>query len=92
MQFFHNHSAELLNQHLTVAGMLGPHNSFGLFFHVDSCHGCLCVPCRHEVAEVAGLLSFSFGTEGQDRHTVLFRKEAPPSEEELQALRNGEVD
>nr|CAF04077.1 sperm associated antigen [Suberites domuncula] len=44
----------------------------------------------HDIAEANGLISHSFGTEEVDRHLVLFKKEYPPSEDELQALRNGE--
>ncbi|XP_065842814.1 sperm-associated antigen 7 homolog isoform X2 [Oscarella lobularis] len=43
----------------------------------------------HDVAEVAGLMSLSFGDEGINRHIMLFKKEHSPSEEELEALREG---
>lgn len=43
----------------------------------------------HDVAEVAGLTSHSFGEEDVDRYIMLFKKEHPPSEEELEALRSG---
>ncbi|XP_019852148.1 PREDICTED: sperm-associated antigen 7 homolog isoform X1 [Amphimedon queenslandica] len=45
----------------------------------------------HEVAETAGVIAYSFGSEEVDRHVVLFKKEHAPSDEELHALRNGEV-
>lgn len=44
----------------------------------------------HEVAETAGLCSYSFGEEDVDRHLVVWKKEYAPSEEELEAVRNGE--
>ncbi|XP_002162038.3 sperm-associated antigen 7 homolog isoform X1 [Hydra vulgaris] len=43
----------------------------------------------HDVAEVAGLLSYSFGEEDFDRHLVVWKKEYSPSDVELEALRNG---
>lgn len=45
---------------------------------------------RHDVAEVANVLAYSFGEEGVDRHIVLFKKDAAPSEDHLNALRRGE--
>ena len=47
--------------------------------------------CRHDVADVAGLTSFSFGDEDIDRYIMLFKKEHLPSDEELEALRSGKV-
>lgn len=44
----------------------------------------------HDVAEIAGLTTFSFGEEEVDRYVMLFKKEFPPSDEELDAYRNGE--
>ncbi|GAB1601051.1 sperm-associated antigen 7 homolog [Argonauta hians] len=44
----------------------------------------------HEVAEVAGLTSFSFGLEEQDRYVMLWKKEFTPSDEEVLAYRRGE--
>ncbi|XP_054273319.1 sperm-associated antigen 7 [Macrosteles quadrilineatus] len=44
----------------------------------------------HDVAEVAGLMAQSFGEEGVDRYIILFKKEFPPSEDEITTLRNGE--
>ncbi|XP_062505604.1 sperm-associated antigen 7 homolog [Corticium candelabrum] len=43
----------------------------------------------HDVADVAGLTSFSFGDEDIDRYIMLFKKEHLPSDEELEALRSG---
>lgn len=45
---------------------------------------------RHDIAEVAGLTAQSFGIEGVDRYIMLFKKEHPPSEDEITTLRNGE--
>ncbi|XP_020916941.2 sperm-associated antigen 7 homolog [Exaiptasia diaphana] len=45
----------------------------------------------HDVAEVAGLTTFSFGEDEVDRYVMLFKKEFPPPDEELEAYRNGEV-
>lgn len=42
----------------------------------------------HEVTEVAGLTSFSFGEEDIDRHIVVWKKEFAPCDAELNALRN----
>ncbi|XP_014777617.1 sperm-associated antigen 7 [Octopus bimaculoides] len=44
----------------------------------------------HEVADVAGLTSFSFGLEEQDRYVMLWKKEFTPSDEEVLAYRRGE--
>ncbi|KAK3733372.1 hypothetical protein RRG08_004799 [Elysia crispata] len=44
----------------------------------------------HDVAEVAGLTSFSFGLEEEDRYVMLWKKEFAPSDEELLAYRRGE--
>jgi len=44
----------------------------------------------HDVAEIAGLTTFSFGEDEVDRFVMLFKKEFPPSDEELEAYRNGE--
>ena len=30
--------------------------------------------CSHEVAETAGVIAYSFGSEEVDRHVVLFKK------------------
>lgn len=45
---------------------------------------------RHEVAQDAGMVSYSFGEEGIDRYIVVYKKEFVPSEDELNALRRGE--
>ena len=39
------------------------------------------------MCEVAGLVAYSFGEEDVDRHTVVWKKEAAPAEEELACLR-----
>ncbi|XP_005110156.1 sperm-associated antigen 7 homolog [Aplysia californica] len=44
----------------------------------------------HEVSEVAGLTSFSFGHEEEDRYVLMWKKEFAPSDEELLAYRRGE--
>ncbi|XP_041480551.1 sperm-associated antigen 7 homolog [Lytechinus variegatus] len=44
----------------------------------------------HDVAEVAGMTSFSFGEAEVDRYIMLFKKEIPPTDEELDAYRRGE--
>ena len=45
---------------------------------------------RHDVSEIAGLNAFSFGIEDVDRHTVVYKKEFTPSDDELNALKKGE--
>ncbi|XP_030648730.1 sperm-associated antigen 7 homolog [Chanos chanos] len=44
----------------------------------------------HDVAEVAGLTSFSFGEDEESRYVMLFKKEFAPCDEELEAYRKGE--
>ncbi|KAJ8266202.1 hypothetical protein GJAV_G00127650 [Gymnothorax javanicus] len=44
----------------------------------------------HDVAEVAGLTSFSFGEDEESRYVMIFKKEFAPSDEELDAYRKGE--
>ncbi|XP_001630538.2 sperm-associated antigen 7 homolog [Nematostella vectensis] len=44
----------------------------------------------HDVAEIGGLTTFSFGEDEVDRYVMLFKKESPPPDEELEAYRNGE--
>jgi len=44
----------------------------------------------HDVSEVAGLVSYSFGDEEIDRHIQVWKKEFTPCEGELSALRRGE--
>lgn len=46
---------------------------------------------RHDVVEVAGLTAMSFGEEGVDRYIVVYKKDYPPSDDEILARRNGEV-
>lgn len=43
-----------------------------------------------DIAEDAGIISHSFGIEGEDRYVMLFKKQNPPSEDELTTLRAGE--
>lgn len=45
---------------------------------------------RHDVAEIAGLVAMSFGQEGVDRYSIVYKKEHVPSEDEIHARRNGE--
>ncbi|XP_069775879.1 sperm-associated antigen 7 homolog [Narcine bancroftii] len=44
----------------------------------------------HDVVEVAGLTSFSFGDDDNSRYVMIFKKEFAPSDEELEAYRSGE--
>ncbi|GFY49708.1 sperm-associated antigen 7 homolog, partial [Trichonephila inaurata madagascariensis] len=44
----------------------------------------------HDVADIAGLCAYAFGEEEIDRYVMVFKKEYSPSEEELNAYRNGE--
>ncbi|XP_041443328.1 sperm-associated antigen 7 [Xenopus laevis] len=44
----------------------------------------------HDVVEVAGLTSFSFGDDEETRYVMIFKKEFAPSDEELEAYRRGE--
>lgn len=43
----------------------------------------------HEVAETAGMTSYAFGVEEDDRFVMLFKKEFGPSEEHLAVYRTG---
>lgn len=45
---------------------------------------------RHEIAEVAGLTAMSFGQEGVDRYIVVYKRDKPPTEDEIAARREGE--
>jgi len=45
----------------------------------------------HDVAEIAGLATYSFGEEEVDRHIQIWKKEFSPCEGELAAIRRGEV-
>ncbi|KAG8431864.1 hypothetical protein GDO86_019711 [Hymenochirus boettgeri] len=45
----------------------------------------------HDVVEVAGLTSFSFGEDEESRYVMIFKKEFAPSDEELDAYRKGEA-
>lgn len=44
----------------------------------------------HEIAENGGFIAMSFGREDEDRHSVVYKKEHPPSEDEVTARRNGD--
>ncbi|KAM3910198.1 sperm-associated antigen 7 [Leptodactylus fuscus] len=44
----------------------------------------------HDVVEVAGLTSFSFGEDEESRYVMIFKKEFAPCDEELEAYRRGE--
>lgn len=44
-----------------------------------------------DVVDVAGVTCHSFGTEDVDRHVVLFKSDSLPCDDELAALRKGEV-
>lgn len=44
----------------------------------------------HDVVEVAGLTSFSFGEDDECRYVMIFKKEFAPSDEELDSYRHGE--
>lgn len=44
----------------------------------------------HEVAEFSGFIAMSFGREDINRHSVVYKKEHAPSEDEIAARRNGD--
>nr|CAB3266508.1 sperm-associated antigen 7 homolog [Phallusia mammillata] len=44
----------------------------------------------HEIAEIAGITSQAFGVEDNDRYVMLFKKEDPPTEDEINAYKHGE--
>ncbi|XP_077172002.1 sperm-associated antigen 7 [Paroedura picta] len=44
----------------------------------------------HDVVEVAGLTSFSFGDDEESRYVMIFKKEFAPSDDELDTYRRGE--
>ncbi|XP_031638301.1 sperm-associated antigen 7 [Contarinia nasturtii] len=44
----------------------------------------------HDVSQIAGLTAMSFGIEDVDRYIVVYKKDLPPSEDEISARRNGE--
>jgi hypothetical protein len=50
----------------------------------------ICRAILHEVADVAGLTSFSFGQDEVDRYVMVWKKEFAPSDEELAAYRRGD--
>jgi len=44
----------------------------------------------HDISEVTGaIVAHSFGQEDEDRHVVMWRKEDPPSEDEVNCLKGG---
>ncbi|XP_070561772.1 sperm-associated antigen 7 homolog [Ptychodera flava] len=45
----------------------------------------------HDVAEVAGLTTFSFGERDDNRYMIVFKKEFAPTDEELAAYRSGKI-
>ncbi|CAG7833404.1 unnamed protein product [Allacma fusca] len=45
----------------------------------------------HDMAETAGLVALSFGQEEIDRHVILFKGHTAPCEDEVIAMRRGEV-
>lgn len=53
-------------------------------------HTVLSSLCRHDVVEVAGFTSFSFGEDDDCRYVMIFKKEFAPSDEELDSYRHGE--
>jgi len=50
-----------------------------------------CRAIAHEVAEVAGLTSFSFGQDEIDRYVMVWKKEYAPCDEEVLAYRSGQT-
>ncbi|KAG8185611.1 hypothetical protein JTE90_023310 [Oedothorax gibbosus] len=44
----------------------------------------------HDVADIAGVCAYAFGEDEVDRYVMVFKKEFAPSEDELNAYRNGE--
>ena len=49
-------------------------------------------PLRHEIAEIAGVISVScYNGQSTEKHVVLFRRDSCPGEEELKKRRLGEV-
>ncbi|XP_054714037.1 sperm-associated antigen 7 homolog [Uloborus diversus] len=44
----------------------------------------------HDVSDIAGLSTFAFGEEEVDRYVMIFKKEFAPSDDELNAYRNGQ--
>ena len=45
----------------------------------------------HDIADKHDLVAISFGIENIDRHSVVYKKEFKPNEEELETLRKGDV-
>lgn len=42
------------------------------------------------MSEIAGLLAMSFGREDVDRYTIVYKKEHSPTEDEIEARRDGD--
>lgn len=51
----------------------------------------ICRAIIHDVAEIAGVQVFSFGEDGIDRYSVVYRREAGPSEDEITVRKAGGV-
>jgi len=74
-------------------------DKIGVFLGQDVADGrCLTFPPMtkyersvvHDVAEVTGAtVAHSFGQEDEDRHVVIWRKEDPPSDDEINCLKTG---
>jgi len=45
----------------------------------------------HDIADKHELVAISFGIESVDRHSVVYKKEFKPNEEELEVLRKGDA-
>merc|ERR1711976_679237 len=56
------------------------------FDHMDKVYRAIV----HEVADTAGLTSFSFGIEEEDRYVMVWKKEFAPCDEDLAAYKRGE--
>ena len=63
------------------------------FYAWHMTHNVKCVfVCRHEIAEIAGVISVScYNGQSTEKHVVLFKKDSCPGEEELKKRRLGEV-
>lgn len=45
----------------------------------------------HDIADKHELVAISFGLESVDRHSVVYKKEFKPNDEELETLRKGDA-
>uniref|UniRef100_A0A182QQA3 R3H domain-containing protein n=1 Tax=Anopheles farauti TaxID=69004 RepID=A0A182QQA3_9DIPT len=87
-----NHQREELNRFRVYAEerlgrlMKDSNRHFMEFQPLDQVHRSIV----HDIAETAGLSAVSFGVEGE-RYIVVYKKEHPPSEDELNARKNGEI-